>query len=303
MSESAQKRREYFPAVETHLVRSKYVAQTFKIQVMRPLQKKGEVRGFPVVYVTDGNAVFDMFKSISWLMQSFKPESSPFILIAIGYPGDAPVAGELLRGRDLTFPGCPDFFSGLQLLRDLEGVLAPEEGAKYFCGAADLQRFISEELIPFIDEKYETLHGDRTYFGHSMGGGFGLFTLFTQTHMFRSYVLSSATVNYHGEAPSGTCYVNHDFMLQRARDFIASGKALHGIKLYMSVGTEEEFEPLIANWQFTSSFYRITALLKAAAIPGLKLTTEVFQGETHMSAWPIAFIHGMRAMFGVAINS
>ena len=53
---------EYFPPVETYQLPSKRVAQPFKIQVMRPPQKRANSRRFQVVYATDGNVVFDMFK-------------------------------------------------------------------------------------------------------------------------------------------------------------------------------------------------------------------------------------------------
>jgi hypothetical protein len=275
-----------------------YVCQTFKIQVMRPPQRRVETRRFPVVYVTDGNAVFDIFKGISRLIQSSECESPPFILVAIGYPGDSPCAGHLLRGRDLTFPGCPNYFNGLQRLSEWEGVVTPEAGTRDFSGAEDFQRFLGEELIPFIDEKYEALPGDRTYFGHSMGGGFGLFTLFTQKSLFRNYICSSPTLIYHGVTPNGTRYEHHDFLLQRTREFIATSNSLNGIRLYLSVGSEEQFEPIIANWQFTSSFYRMIALLAEAAIPGLTLMSEVLMSETHTTVWPIAFTHGVQAVFG-----
>ena len=286
----------HYPPVATHLIHSKHVAQTFQIQVARPPQKRGESRRVPVVYVTDGNAVFDIFKGISWLMQGFNRDLD-FILVAIGYPSDSPFTGELLRGRDLTFPGCPNVFNGLKPPWD--DVFAPEKDTKSFCGAEDFQRFIEEELLLFVDERYETLPGERTYFGHSMGGGFGLFTLFTHVHLFRNYIVSSPTVVYHGETPDGTQYENHNFMLNRARDFVVSSGSLNNIRLYMSVGTEEEFEPLIANWQFVSGFYRLANLLKEAAIPGLNLMTETFPGETHITAWPIAFMHGVRFVFNV----
>jgi uncharacterized protein len=289
---------QYFPVVETHMLRSTHVSQTFQIQVMRPPQTRGKTRRAPVVYITDGNAAFDMCKGISWLMQGSERESPPFILVAIGYPSDSPCAGTLLRGRDLTFPGCPDYFSGLQVLSEWEGIQAPEEGQKTFCGAEEFQRFIAGELIPFIDEKYETVPGDRTYCGHSMGGSFGLFTLFTQVELFRRYVISSPAISYHGEAPNGIRYENQDFLLQRAREFIASGNTMDNVRLYMSVGTQEQFEPLIANWEFTSSFYRLIAVLRKGAIPGLTLITEALMGETHTTAWPIAFIHGIQAVFG-----
>jgi uncharacterized protein len=285
----------YFPLGDTHFIRSNHVRQTYKVQVMLPMQRRGETRRFPVVYTTDGNAIFDVFRGLSWLMQAYRPDAPAFILVAIGYPGDAPVTGEILRGRDLTFPGCPNWFSGFEV--PWEGIPAPEDNTKDFGGGEDFRRFIGDELIPFIDEHYETFPGDRTYFGHSVGGAFGLFILFTQTRLFKNYIVSSPALAYHGETAGGMHYDGHDFMLRRAQEFITESKSLAGIRLYMSVGTEEELEPLIANWHFTSSFYRMTAYLRMAAIPDLKLMTEVFAGETHATVWPLAFMHGVQAVF------
>jgi len=289
--------REYFPSTETHLLASKCVSQVFKIQVMRPLQASSSNRRFPVVYATDGNAVFDMFKGLCGVLQAFNPQWPRFILVTIGYPGDSPVAGELLRGRDMTFAGCPDYFSGFPLFGRWSDVLTPEPGSQYFGGAEAFQRFIAEELIPLVDRDYETLPEDRTYFGHSLGAGFGLFMLFSQTSLFRRYVLSSPTLSYHGETPSGVSYRNHDFLLDRAREFLTGDPSLQGVKLYLSVGTQEEFEPLIANWRFTSSFYRLVALFKSTTTAGFAPITEVFSGERHATVWPIAFMHGIQALF------
>jgi hypothetical protein len=75
---------------------------------------------------------------------------------------------------------------------------------------------------------------------------------------------------------------------------------MQGINLYLSVGSEEEFEPGLQPWQITSSFYRMAQLLKSSAIAGLGLKTEVFHGETHMTVWPMAFIHGIQAVFEVS---
>jgi predicted alpha/beta superfamily hydrolase len=286
---------EYFPPVEAHRVTSKYVAQTYQIQVMRPPQRRGSAAPVPVVYATDGNAVFDLFKSLCWLMQGGRIEWPPFILVTIGYPGDSPVAGELLRGRDLTFAGCPDYFSGLQYL--WEGMLIPPLGSKHFGGAEEFQQFIAEELIPFIDNRYGTIHGERTFFGHSAGAGFGFFTLLTRATLFRNYILSSPTLSYHGMTPAGVRYENHDFMLRRVEEFIASGGSLPGIRLHMSVGSEEELDPHVSNWQFTSSFCRMLARLKATPIPGLHLTSELLAGRSHVTALPLAFIQGVQAIF------
>jgi predicted alpha/beta superfamily hydrolase len=283
----------YFPDVETHIVRSRHVTQTYKIQVARPMQSRGVARRCPVVYATDGNAIFDLFRSLSWLMQAFKPDAIPFTLVTIGYPGESPVTGEVLRGRDLTFAGCPDWLTSLDMKWEGVALAAPDSPA--FGGAEAFQSFMAEELFPLIEDRYVTRNDARVYFGHSMGGAFGLFTLFTRPSLFRYYVLSSPAVAYHGTNAAGLCYES-DFMLDHARQFIASGAPLDDVHLYMSVGTDEEFEGPIVNWRFTSSFYRLTTLMRAADIPGLRLTTEVMNGEGHTTVWPIAFMHGVQAV-------
>lgn len=283
----------YLPPIETHLIPSKHVAQTFKIQIMQPLRKPGQQERFPVVYATDGNLSFDMLMGISRLIQTYQYDAPRFILVSIGYPGESPWAGAALRVRDLTFPGYPRM---LIKPPPVSGVLTAPAGTKDYYGAEDFQQFISTELIPFIDTQYPVAPGDRTYFGHSAGGGFGVYTLFTRPDLFRNYILSSPGLIYHGKTSAGIQYDNHELAPQYARDFIASGRTLPDVRVYMSVGTEEEFEPGVEQWQLTSSFYRMARLLKAASIPGLTLHTETFPGETHMTVWPMAFIHGVRAV-------
>src|SRR5262249_47412018 len=149
--------------------------------------------------------------------------------------------------------------------------------------AVEFQQFLEYELIPFIEERYETAPGERTYFGHSAAGGVGLYTLFTPSPLFQNYIASSPGLTYGGEAPGGARYENYEFVLEDARRFIASGSALPGRRLYMSVGSDEEFQPNFENWRLTSSFYRLAALLKAARIPGLEFMAEVIPGETHFT--------------------
>jgi hypothetical protein len=44
---------------------------------------------------------------------------------------------------------------------------------------------------------------------------------------------------------------------------------------------------------------RLASILKNAAIQGLELMVEAFPGEIHMTVYPIAFIHGVQAVFGL----
>jgi predicted alpha/beta superfamily hydrolase len=297
------------PAVETHLLRSRHVQQTYKIQVMLPGRRKGDQRRCPVVYVTDGNWVFDMFKSISALLQMSADDAPPFILVSIGWPSESPHGGMMLRVREFTYPPYPTidtaaFYEELKTSASTmpiyEDILLPEEGAKDFYGGEDFRRFIGEELIPFIDGKYPTVPGDRTYFGHSGGGFFGLFTLFTQPELFKNYLVSSPGLLFHDPNPAfgESRYENYDCGVQMARTFIDSGRSLHGIRLYMSAGAEEEFEPGLKVWRLVSGFYQFAKVITEAAIPGLEFMTEVFPKETHITVWPSAFIHGVQVALG-----
>lgn len=279
---------QYYAPVETHFIPSRYVAQTFKVQVMWPARRRGSSQRFPVVYATDGNWAFDMLKGISHILQTHERDAPPYILVGIAYPSDSPRGGVLLRARDLTFEGYPAFDPKPPSFEDVP--VAPE-GTPVTHGGAAFREFIEHELIPFIDKTYPTLAGERTYFGHSGGGGFGLFTLFTRPALFNRYIVSSANLARQGEPD--------DFLLAAARKFVAEDRPPEGTKLYLSVGEAEEHEPGIERWQLTSTFHQLAALLKAANLPGLELTTEVFAGETHMTVWPMAFIHGIQSVFGV----
>lgn len=286
---------EVFSPIETHLIRSEHVAQTYKIQVMLPLRRQGEKTRFPVVYVSDGNFAFDALKGISYSIQRSEHTAPRYIVVGIGYPDDSPLCGALLRLRDLTFPGYPRFSTKPP---SIEGVLTAQDGTKDFYGGQDFQQFIERELVPFVDKIYPTVPDERIYFGHSAGAGFGLFTLFSEPQLFKNYIISSPGLIYTGETSAGIRYENNDFMLNYARKFIASGRRLIDTKVYMSIGAEEEFEPGVGQWKLTSSFHAMSALMTTAQVPGLSFVAEVFAGETHMTVWPMSFIHGVQIILG-----
>lgn len=282
-----------YAPVETHLLRARRIPQTFRVQVWRPALRVREETSFPVLYATDANLTFDVLRGISHNLQFSEALVPRFILVGIGYPSDAPWAGALLRGRDLMLP---DYPKASRETPPWEGVLGFEEGSKDFHGGEDFQAFLAEELFPFIEARYSVASDRRTYFGHSAGASFGLGTLFTRPELFDNYILSSPATYIDGRSTAGIDYDRHDFLFQYARRFIASGRRLDGVRAYLSMGEAEEFTPELSQYQLTSSFYRMVALIRRAAIPGLGLTSEVFPGERHMTVWPMAFSHGVQAV-------
>jgi hypothetical protein len=65
----------------------------------------------------------------------------------------------------------------------------------------------------------------------------------------------------------------------------------------MSVADREEFEPGMEKLRLVSTFYRLASLFRTASIPGLEFESQVFTGETHVSVWPLAFSHGIQALY------
>lgn len=288
-----------YPAIETHLLQAEHVDQVFRVQVMLPAVNPVEATRFPVVYMPDANAYFDACKAIAYSAQLSAAEFPRFILVGIGYPGDSPCTGVILRARDLTFPGYPS----LDLTPPpLEGVLTVPAGQTDYRGGESFLDFIEAELIPFIDARYPTHHAERTYFGHSAGGGLGLFALAERTGLFDHYMISSPGVIFHGRSSAGECYDRHDVVCHRLEKLIASASSLANKRVYVSAGSEEEFEPELQQWALTSSLDSLAATLAQARPLGLHLVSEILPRETHATAWPVAFIHGLRAVFNPALR-
>lgn len=284
-----------YPILETHLLRSEAIKQTFQIQVQRPCLKAGQAQRLPVVYATDANYFFDLLRNLS-LCLHIGGEAPPFLLVGIGYPSNSPFAGMTLRCRDLTFPPYPVFDP--KVIPDVgEGQLVPEDGSKHLFGGEDFRQFIKEDLIPFIDAHYATASEDRTYFGHSGGGYFGLFSLFTDSSLFKNYICSSPGLLMHGTLPGGFEHNHYDCGGPLVRDFLASGQSLDN-KLYMSVGEDEEIDGSMGSWKMVSGFCDMRKLLRSAKITGLNIMSEILPSESHYTAIPMAFTHGIQAVFG-----
>jgi uncharacterized protein len=153
--------------------------------------------------------------------------------------------------------------------------------------AQEFLQFIRDELIPFVDSRYPTLPAENNYFGFASGGAFGLYTLFTRPDTFKRYILGSPTTSIRGQ----------HFATELVDAFIRSGKSVDA-RVFLSVGELEEFDRGITQLDLVTGLYLLTKRLGQAAIPGLEWTMRVFPGETHATAWTLAFNHGLKTLFG-----
>lgn len=269
-----------------HLIASRFVAQTFRIQVLRPMRRVDETERFPVLYLTDADDLFDGVAALATSLQ-LHGEAPRFILVGIGYENAG--AAALLRWRDFAPREIRRLF--MKELRQLAATplvsqIEDFEEVMERTDAHGFLRFIREELTPLIDHTYLTIPEDRSYFGYSAGGTFGLFALFDRPDTFARYILGSPATSYAGR----------QFGVDLASAFVGSGRPLDA-RAFISVGELEEFQRSLAQFDLVSGYYQLGKFLSSTALPGLQLTLKMFPGERHSSAWAPAFSHGVRAVF------
>jgi predicted alpha/beta superfamily hydrolase len=121
----------------------------------------------------------------------------------------------------------------------------------------------------------------------SYGGLFGLYVLFHHPDTFNRYVIGSPAIHHDNRVTltyESNYAANHDDL---------------PVRVFMSVGEREEVDdPLIeSSFQFVTNMKTLAKTLRERSYPGLRLTTHVFEDETHGSVIPATFSRGLRVVF------
>jgi uncharacterized protein len=272
---------------ESHIVNSAIMDFDFEISVYGPPVPSAEP--LPVVYATDANIFFGTAANLSAMLM-LGCEIPPVLTVGIGYPVGADLAYVLRRRiydlsptRDewyLSVFGSSPVFAG-----ELKGGGAP----LFF-------RFMSEELWPWIAERYN-VSSDRTYVGDSMGGLFGIYTLFNHYGFFRRYVIGSPEMDW--DLPLCFDYEGR---------FAAEHNDLDAIVFLSAGGAERVLSPTLdpasatvfAKADRAGHTVRMGELLASRHYPSLKLKTLIFPEETHFTNGFAAGAHGLRYVFRAA---
>jgi predicted alpha/beta superfamily hydrolase len=127
--------------------------------------------------------------------------------------------------------------------------------------AAGFHAFIKDELIPFIEQTYRADPTKRVLVGHSYGGLFALYVMFTTPDLFGTLVIGSPSVGYGGE-----------YTFQQEEAYAQAHKALPA-RVYYFVG---ELEP-----EEIDDIRRMAAKLLARNYEGFSLVEHVFPDQNH----------------------
>jgi predicted alpha/beta superfamily hydrolase len=238
------------------------VDQVYKLQIYLPPGYSDLSKSFPVLYLLDSDKSFGMAKDIvAWLIWS--REIPEIIVVGIAYGAEHWWSR---RSRDYT-----PTKDKLKLWGEW-----PLAG-----GAGNFMRFIEQELVPFVNERYRTVKNDRAIAGISFGGLFACYVLFHNPGLFRRYVIMSPAVLW-----------NDNLVFEYESQFSAEHKALP-VTVFSSIGEREDPSKLFHPWQ------EFVKVLEERGYSDLNLTTTVLEGETHVSGYPSALTRGIKTVFAM----
>jgi len=186
----------------------------------------GEDR-YPVLYLLDGNRHFHHTTGTTKFLAS--RDRMPEVLV-VAIPNTN-------RNRDLTPP--------YQSKEDSKRF--PNQG-----GADNFLRFISDELMPWVERNYRT-RPYRILVGHSYGGLFAIHTLITRPGVFNAYIAISPSLQWdnQGLVPKAEAFfeatpeLDADFFMTAGNE---SGALLDGVRKLS--GVLDESAPNGFRWNF-----------------------------------------------------
>lgn len=143
----------------------------YRIMISLPEGDVPYTGGYSVIYLLDGNAYFPAFHAAKRAQERLRGS----ILVAIGYPSDTPLDFER-RAFDLSPPQPP------------ERNVPPQGGQDLFLD------FIEKRLMPRVSERFKVDQDQRSLVGHSFGGMFAIYTLFTRPALFQHVVAISPSL-------------------------------------------------------------------------------------------------------------
>ena len=268
---------------EVHRLHSDAVGDEFEISVVLP--PPGVEGPVPVVYMTDANFMIGVYaNTVSQLVAG--GEIPPVLGVAVGYPVGNDF-GQVLRLRTRDFSPTVD-----GPMQDAEAGLVGLEKFKGG-GAPAFLRFLDGELRPWVKGRY-SVTDDSTLIGDSMGGLFATYTLLHEPRTFRRYVIGSPWL----------CW-DHPVGFKYEQDYAAQNDDL-AATVFLAAGADEGVLPPSMSPAMTAMFTaanttaytrQLGKALESRHYPNLRLSTRIFEEETHFTIPSILPAHGLRAVF------
>lgn len=229
----------------------------YRIMVYKPDVPAPET-GFPVIYMLDANSAFGSMAETVRLRTRGPHMLEPTVVVGIGYDTNQPFETNR-RFYDYT------------VYADKTELPDRKDGSEWpTTGGADLfLTFIEEELKPLIEQKISIDRNRQTLFGHSLGGLFTLYTMFTKRQAFQVYAAGSPSI-----------WWKNQFLFPLAERFAKEAQDSTSepvqTSLLIGIGSEEKAEMIVDAKEMHDR-------LSSSNIPGLQVQYRCFDEENHLS--------------------
>lgn len=242
------------PNSELRTIESRSTGRTYDLYIRKPADyDKDKNRKYPVLYLLDGQWHFKLLDAVvgGLVYDKWMPD---IIVVGITYSGEKPDY-EGLRVMDYTPTPGPQKGSG--------------DGPKFL-------KFIKTELIPLTEANYRADPSRRILGGHSYGGLFTLYAMFTEPTLFWGYLAGSPAIPW-----------DNDYLVRQEQQYYENHKDLP-VRLFMAAGGAE---PLM------TPGFSFARTLASRNYSGLHWDGRIIEGERHAGVLPEYYNRGLRFLF------
>lgn len=227
--------------------------RTYRILVHRP-PGPPPASGFSVLTVLDGNALFAGLVDAARLMRYEATGPKDLMVVAVGYPGDAAYD---MRRRSFDLTPIPS----VQSEGRLQGLALG--------GQREFLDFLLNRLRSELTRRYPVNAKKHSLYGHSFGGAFALYALYSRPDAFHAVVAASPSIWWNGRS-----------LLKEEEGFMHRVSQNPGLSMQVSlrilVGGREP-GPMVGDAEALAS------RMEALAEKGLRSSLRVLPEESHMS--------------------
>lgn len=250
------------------------LGRRYQVWVDLPPSYAQSTKPLPVVFVLDPHWALPVTRSVRSLVGQRGRNIEDFILVGLTHDQDSGLEGQR---RDYT-PTDPR--------RDPAHAPGSYTAPRY--GEAESYRqYIETVVFPLVASKYRADMSRKTLVGHSYGALFGFHVLFTRPEMFNGYVFGSPSL-----------WFDRGVTFRTEEAWARSGRKLSA-RIHMVTGSFETIAPgarYNTESDLVADMERMRRTLASRGHPGLSITSEVAQGEDHLTVFPDVVTRGLLAV-------